>query len=104
MATFERCELSISRNFGAQEGDTVRIVAKRGARKVAHIEVRLTDFAKAVMGELVEAQITVPTPAQQENAHTKAEQSVLAVRGSYDAPGFEACVEAEMRAQQEGQT
>ena len=26
-----------------------------------------------------------------------AEKKVLAIRGSYDAPGFEACVEAEMR-------
>lgn len=37
------------------------------------------------------------TAAQQDNARTKAEQRVFAVRGSWDAPGFEACVEAEMR-------
>jgi hypothetical protein len=27
----------------------------------------------------------------------QAEQNVLAVRGTYDAPGFEACVDAEIR-------
>lgn len=33
---------------------------------------------------------------QEADAREEAEKRVLAVRGSYDAPGFEACVEAEM--------
>lgn len=40
---------------------------------------------------------------QKSDARAAAERVVLAVRGSWDAPGFEACVESEMRAQQEGQ-
>jgi hypothetical protein len=34
---------------------------------------------------------------QEADARKEAEKRVLAVRGSYDAPGFEACVEAEMQ-------
>lgn len=34
---------------------------------------------------------------QEVDAREEAEKRVLTVRGSYDAPGFEACVEAEMR-------
>lgn len=32
-----------------------------------------------------------------ENERREAEQRVLAMRGSYDAPGFDACVKAELR-------
>jgi len=40
---------------------------------------------------LVEDRATTPAPERQE-----AEDRVLKLRGSYDAPGFEACVDAEM--------
>lgn len=30
-----------------------------------------------------------------ERLHEQAEETVLRIRGSYDAPGFDACVEAE---------
>ncbi len=33
---------------------------------------------------------------QEKAARREAERRVLAIRGSYDAPGFDACVEAEM--------
>lgn len=33
------------------------------------------------------------------DARRKAEREVFRVRGSYDAPGFEACVKAEMQRQ-----
>lgn len=45
--------------------------------------------------------LTLPSRGEEEvraEQRAKAEARVLAVRGSYDAPGFEACVDAEMRA------
>lgn len=36
------------------------------------------------------------SPKRLASKRARAEAKVLAVRGSYDAPGFEACVKAEM--------
>ena len=46
----ERCELYIARLNGADDGKLVRIDAKRGTKLLGRIEVRLEDFAAAVMG------------------------------------------------------
>lgn len=55
------------------------------------------------MGELTESEIMVARSAIRwantfilEHTRLRAENVVLAIRGTYDAPGFEACVASEM--------
>lgn len=58
MPSLQDCDLTISRVYGSDNGDRVRITAKAGLKKLAVIDVTLLDFAKAVMGELVPAKAT----------------------------------------------
>lgn len=47
----QACEFSISRLYGSQEGEVVRIEAKAtGGRLLGRIEVTLVGFAAALMG------------------------------------------------------
>lgn len=46
----EACELYIARLNGAQDEHVVRIEARIGPKLLGRIDVRLVDFAAAVMG------------------------------------------------------
>ena len=45
-----KCQVYISRMFGADEGKLVRIDARDGSRLLGRVEISVEDFALAIMG------------------------------------------------------
>jgi hypothetical protein len=57
-----QCEVRIGRAYGAQEGNAVRLDVTHTGRRIAVVEFSLADFTKAIMGELVIADLVHGAP------------------------------------------